>query len=388
MDFKNKNILLIIHQGQLGGAERQGLGIAGILTENYNCNVDLLLTFSGTMNREFEEVAEKCQIRNIFHFGKSYLYLPKGFSINNARRLKWSLEYLMLARKELKPFHYDILIPFLNFPSKLSFFLYKLLPSVKFTFWHQLGYDKITGDYFERIAVKNIPCVIANAENGLDMFKNVYKVNPEKLFVLPQYLSLDYLNGAGKELRTRLDIQDEAIVIGMIAHYRPEKLHWLLLNAFIDILKFHKNIHLIFLGSKEISKTSLGKYTSLSNAIEEFNLNSNVSILSGERVEDVLNILDIGVLVSEIEGMPNAVMEYMLYGLPVICTNHPGCKTLLGSSEFLIKNSKKDLSDALQRLIESPSLRVEEGVENEKKIKFFDKESYIKKLEEIMNKTI
>ena len=62
--------------------------------------------------------------------------------------------------------------------------------------------------------------------------------------------------------------------------------------------------------------------------------------MSGINVHDVLNVLDIGVLVSEIEGTPNVVMEYMLYGLPVIASNHKGCCALLGDSSFLISNDK------------------------------------------------
>ena len=46
MELKNKNILLIIHAGALGGAERQALGLAKYLNEACNCTVDLLFTVS------------------------------------------------------------------------------------------------------------------------------------------------------------------------------------------------------------------------------------------------------------------------------------------------------------------------------------------------------
>lgn len=387
MDFHNKNILLIIHQGYLGGAERQGLGIAEILTTKYNCNVDVLLTFSGSVNSDFKEFAEKCQIRNIFHFGTAYLYLPKEFTINNLKRLKWSVEYLMLLRKNLKPYKHDILIPFLNFPSKLSYFLYKLLPTVKFTFWHQLGYDKVTLDYFERIAVKYIPCIIANATNGLDMFKTTYRVNPNKLFVLPQYLSMKYSIRDVENLKVKYGIPNNTVVIGMIAHYRPEKLHMLLLNAFKELEVIHENVHLIFLGNKDLANAT-HKFNNLKNCIEEYGLSSKVSLLSGEKVEDVLSSMDIGVLVSEIEGMPNAVMEYMLYSLPVVATNHPGCVELMKDSVFLIENKERILTESLKKLVESRKLRSTVGEINQEYIKAYDMSSYIEKLQIIMDETL
>ena len=49
------------------------------------------------------------------------------FSIKNLKRFKWSIQYLLKMRKGLLPYKYDIIIPFLNFPSKVAFYLYKLL---------------------------------------------------------------------------------------------------------------------------------------------------------------------------------------------------------------------------------------------------------------------
>lgn len=388
MDFNNKNILLVIHQAALGGAERQGLGMSKILTEDYNCKVDVLLTFYSEMNAEFEEYAKLCKVRDIFYYGPTYLNFPRSFNLKEFKRLKWSVEYLLLLRKKLKPKNYEVIIPFLNLPSKVAFYLYKLLPGVKYTFWHQLGLDRYSNDLFEKIVIKNIPCIIANAEDGLDVFRQQYRLNSDKLFVLPQYVSMEYSEDNSVEFKRKYRIRENHIVIGMIAHYRPEKLHSLLLHTFSKLLKKYDNIHLVFLGNKEISETSRLKFSALKEEIRERKLLDHLSLVSGEKVQDVLSVMDIGVLVSEIEGMPNAVMEYMLYGLPVITTAHSGCKTLLGDSEFLIENNESELYRGLRKLIDSPALRESEGELNARKIKSFNKESYISELEKIMNKTL
>ena len=91
---------------------------------------------------------------------------------------------------------------------------------------------------------------------------------------------------------------------------------------------------------------------------------------------------------SRIEGMPNAVMEYMLYGLPVVTTNHPGCIELLKDSSFLIENNEASLFDALEKLIISEELRVSEGTLNLNKIKSYDMDSYIVKMNLIINKAL
>lgn len=387
MDFYNKKILLVIHTGCLGGAERQGLGISKILTGEYNCTVNVLLTFSEDMSSEFENYAKECGIQNILHFGSPYLIFKREFTYRNLKRLVWSIKYLLKLRKELLLYQPDVIIPFLNFPSKVSYYLYKLLPSVKFTFWHQLGLDSNSLDIFESIAVNNIPCVIGNATNCLDMFKTIYKINPKKLNVLPQYVSLEYKKEEKKILRSQYEIPQNATVIGMVAHFRPEKYYELLLDVFEKLTEKHDNIYLVFLGNKNSTIVTQKKFNYLIEKVKEKGLRFKISILSEVKVEDVLNILDIGVLVSEIEGMPNVVMEYMLYGLPVVTTNHPGCIELLKDSVFLIENDEKQLYNSLNQLIISESLRKIEGDINTEKIKSYDMASYIKKLEIIMNKT-
>ena len=76
MDFYNKNILLILHAGVLGGAERQGLGLGKILSEHYNCKIYLLLTYSDKTSTELS--SKKCHIEKIFHFGEPYIVFGKN----------------------------------------------------------------------------------------------------------------------------------------------------------------------------------------------------------------------------------------------------------------------------------------------------------------------
>jgi glycosyltransferase involved in cell wall biosynthesis len=261
-----------------------------------------------------------------------------------------------------------------------------MLPTVKTTFWHQLGLDVLTYDNFERIAVNNIPFVVSNSSNGLDMFKEDYTVDPNKLNILPQYTSLEFRGLEKTRIRAKFGISEENLVIGMIAHFRPEKLHSLLLNAFEVLSDNYPNLILLLVGNKNNTSVTLEKFNLLKENIEEMRLSTKVMLLSEVNVSEMLNIMDIGVLVSEIEGMPNSVMEYMLYGLPVVATNHPGCKYLLEDSEFLISNKEDDLVNSLEKLVLDEQLREDEGLKNKTLIKNYDMESYVSKLSDIMDK--
>lgn len=382
-NFQNKTIVLMIKVAMLGGAERQALGLADFLIKNYNCKVHLVATHSNHPSKEFHQFALACGIDVIHYFGEPSLAIRKEFSILNLKRTIRALKYIKKMKREVAKFHPDIIIPFLNTPSKIASLIYQSV-GAKITFWHQLGLDNYTYDVLENKAIHNVPFVIANAQNGLEVFQNYYKIPEEKLFVLPQYVSIKEVILDTVLLKNKFGIPNDSIVVGMIAHYRTEKFQELLLQSFSEI-ETDKKIHLAFLGNKDNNEETIDKYNSIVALSKALNCYEKVSFLSGESVEEVLNCLDVGVLVSEIEGTPNVVMEYMLYGLPVIASHHAGCIGLLQPSEFLIPNDKNILRDKLQNLIDNENLRIKEGEDNADKIKKFSIENYIDSLHYIIN---
>lgn len=54
------------------------------------------------------------------------------------------------------------------------------------------------------------------------------------------------------------------------------------------------------------------------------------------------SMADISILMSSVEGMPRAMMEAMLLGVPVVCSDIPGNRELLdnGKCGFLVKNNE------------------------------------------------
>ncbi|MFY0714758.1 glycosyltransferase [Seonamhaeicola sp. NFXS20] len=383
--FDNKNVLLVLNHGGLGGCERQALGLARYLTQKKDCQVTILQIYSGFQTEEYKAYAKCCHVKEILYFGEPYLIFRKEWSFKNIKRLKWSFQYLWKLRQGVKPYKPDIIIPFLNVPSKLAYYLYKSLPSVKVTFWHQLGADTRKGDWFETIAAHKTPFVIGNAPNCFEMFQTQYKVSKNKLNLLPQYVTLEKVAKDSNSIRTSLGIPVNCVVIGMIAQYRSDKYFDLLLDAYHQ-LHVDIDIHLVFLGNKNNNASSLQIFNDLNEKVKKLKLEDRVSVLSNIPVEDVLNILDIGVLLSQMEGMPNSVMEYMLYSVPVIATNHIGCQQLLTNSEFLIPNDIDLLKEKLKKLIDSKEIRMKEGNFNRNRILKFNLPNYVCELEKIINK--
>lgn len=385
-DFNNKKIVILIKVAVLGGAERQALGMADYLIRNYNCNITIVATYSNEQTIEFQNFAIQSGINRIHFFGTPSLTIPTRFSVVNIKKIARAIHYLYKMKKGIAQFKPDIVIPFLNSPSKIATLLFKSV-GAKITFWHQLGLDSYLFDYLEKKAIKKAPFFIANSENGLDVFKKHYHVPNEKLYCLPQYVSIKKIDLDKKQLKNEFKINNDAIVIGMIAHYRHEKFHKLLLEAFNSIQK-ELNIHLVLLGNKDNNEETLEIYNELIEKVADSNNTNSISVLSGIPVEKVLNVLDIGVLVSEIEGTPNVVMEYMLYGLPVVASNHDGCKKLLDNSSFLISNDISILIEKLKLLILDEDIRNKESKLNIERIKKNTIENYFSALTKIINNHI
>jgi glycosyltransferase involved in cell wall biosynthesis len=92
--------------------------------------------------------------------------------------------------------------------------------------------------------------------------------------------------------------------------------------------------------------------------VAELGLTRNFTFLGQRRdVPEILASCDIAVLASRSEGMPNAVLEYMAAGLPVVATAVGGNRELLedGSTGYLVPPEDPDsLADAILRCQRNP----------------------------------
>lgn len=100
----------------------------------------------------------------------------------------------------------------------------------------------------------------------------------------------------------------------------------------------------------------------LKNELEEIAGRRNVQAtflgtVDHEHICEHLQNADIFVLPSLNEGMPNATMEAMSCGLPVITTDTGGSAELIRGNGFVVKKGNiKDLQKAIMRFVEDPAL--------------------------------
>lgn len=374
--FQSKNIVILLKSFVLGGAEKQALSLANYLQNKKNCNVYIYSYIKSSNTKLFYSECEKYNLKNLFVV-KNPLSASGKFKYLK-RRIKIALFGLQLRKHQP-----DIIIPYLNPPSIIASLCYKIA-GAKTAFWHHRGADYYRNDAVERKAVEKTNLFIANSENGLKELKEKFTLPADKLFFLPNFSTIEKIKkSSNANLKKKLEGK---VVIGMIAHFRKEKDQSLLLKTFSELSKKHDNIHLLLVGNVINNREEQHRFSELIIFIKNNSLEKNITILHNTNAEEVLPLLNIGVLVSEKEGMPNVIMEYMSYKLPIVTTNHSGCISLLGKEySYLIGNSLKELTAKLAFLISNKEERVKIGRRNnERMVANFTIEKYVTSLNVIL----
>jgi len=185
------------------------------------------------------------------------------------------------------------------------------------------------------------------------------KIDPSKIEVIKNGVDTLIFRPQSKdyELLKSLGINNDEIVIGFVGRIVPAKGLEYLLEAFSYVKKELNNIKLLIVGDGAILR-NLKNY-SIELGISEY------TIFTGERqdIQKILPCIDIFVMPSIAEGLPNALLEAMASGKPIVTTKIGGIPEIIKdrfngliipdkNSEILAKAIKelitdKDLSEKL-----------------------------------------
>jgi glycosyltransferase involved in cell wall biosynthesis len=162
---------------------------------------------------------------------------------------------------------------------------------------------------------------------------------------------------AKAEAKGALGLPKNTAVIGTVARLVERKGIDVLLQAFATVRHSHR-VHLIVVGDGPLKEE-------LRALARELEIDGSVSWLGFQRdTARCLRTMDVFALPSRLEGSPNAVLEGMAVGLPVVATNIGGVIDLLeeGRNGLLVPPDDPDaLAAALGRLLRNVPLRAELG---------------------------
>lgn len=171
------------------------------------------------------------------------------------------------------------------------------------------------------------------------------------------------------ELRKKLNLPIDKALLLFMGRFVERKRADFLLNVWRNLTHVYDKISLVMVGS------GMGQHDSNEEKIIDLIKHSN-NLIHREFGPDLnpseyYRACDIIILPSDREGQPNVLLEAMACGIPVIGSNIPGIIELLRDKEngFIFSvDDPKELSEAIEKLVENEELRVNLGKEGRKLI--------------------
>jgi glycosyltransferase involved in cell wall biosynthesis len=181
--------------------------------------------------------------------------------------------------------------------------------------------------------------------------------------VIPNGFNLEEFRpdpGARLSLRRELGITEDALVIGMAAHFRPAKDHHNLIQAAARLHAMIPEVHFMLCGlGVTYDNTDLTKW------IAEAGIQAHCHLLGDRRdMPRLLSAIDIATSPSLSEAFPQAVGEAMACGTPCVVTNVGDSALIVGDTGRVVPPRNPDkLAAAWRALIEAgPGVRRQMGM--------------------------
>lgn len=176
-------------------------------------------------------------------------------------------------------------------------------------------------------------------------------------------------------------LSKDKIYIGKIASFKKQKNHSTLLKAVQLLTKKHSGIRLLLIGDGALCRK-------LKYQVKKLGITNYVrfmGLLKRKEVYRLLHILNVSVMTSRWEGFCNAIVESMAAGIPVIVSDIPTLKEVVGNSGLHFhKGNPIDLAKKLERLVTCKNLREKYAqLARNRCSRLFDVEETIKEYEEV-----
>jgi glycosyltransferase involved in cell wall biosynthesis len=203
--------------------------------------------------------------------------------------------------------------------------------------------------------------VICQTEDYLELISVKYSVEPNKCVIIPSGVDLKKFNTVNKHKGS-----DEIRDLLFVGRLSKQKNLDMLLSAF-KLLQKECELTLHIVGDGERRKM-------IQQRIAKENLRNVIlhGRVSDEELRNLYQKSDIFVLPSLYESFPLVLLEAMASGLPIVASDIPGIRSVVGGCGILVKPTPENFASAIAKLIKNESLREELIRKGKEKVKSYD----------------
>jgi len=181
-------------------------------------------------------------------------------------------------------------------------------------------------------------------------------------------------------LSLKFDLSDMNFVVGNISRFDEQKNQKLIIKAAARLLKKYPEMKFVFVGDGEqlFSAQSLAKHYGIQHNL----------YFEGERENllDYYSVFDAFVFPTFWEGMPYVLLEAMASHVPVICSDIPCHREILGEEDCALLIDPKDVNELCEKIIclyEDKDLGKSISEKAFERVKIFDEAAMVQKIENV-----
>lgn len=339
------NMLFLSPALKYGGSHKMIVWLANRFMMEGN-DVTMLTYNEENRNKMLQDTIKKesfnIPIGNNF-FERNFFFLPKS---------------IILLLRYIHNNSFDIIISFTDTVSIISMFFIKKIFKKRFFISERMDPYTNTGfsDKLRRYLFRYSDGIIFQTEEAKKYFEGKLKI---RQCVIPNPVISNYME------KTYTCREQKIVSVGRLDI--KQKRQDLLLHAFVEVAKEFPDIRLEIFGDGDDEQK-------LRTMVLEENLNDRV-IFAGvtDNVYDSIYNAKLFVMTSDFEGVPNALIEAMAIGVPVVSTDCSpgGAKTLIENKVngmIVPRNDVNALADAIRFMLNNEEI-AEKMAETAKKIK-------------------
>lgn len=326
--MKHKHVIQLIDSLHIGGAEKVAVTLANTLSEIQPSFIAVTRT-EGKLQTQLSEKV-------------NYTFLNKKSSI--------ALKAAFKFRKYLKEHQIDII-----HAHGTSFFfatLVKLIYPKISVIWHDHNGNRKNTSLIKRIIIQC--CSL--------FFCCVITVNKELEQWAKKYLFIKKIQQINNFIQNTKHSEPAKILQGAygkrivcVANLRKEKNHFNLVNACKEVLNRNEGWTVHLVGEDKDDAYA----QQLKSTINELNLSDKVFIQGVQtNISGILEQCTIGVLSSDTEALPMALLEYGFHNLAVVVTNVGECPAVVNKNGWVVPvKDTKALAAAMLEAVSNKELR-------------------------------